>query len=99
MNFLQKQLYYPYSEALELHNTSAPVNALAEAIKNAPSLRELEMAFGYSFPKQLFVMAQNPHLRVIRVYRKRIHAGVTFSFERVVENDSRLRELVVFVIM
>lgn len=99
MNFLQKQLYYPYSEALMGAEVLCNSKALAEAIKNAPSLRELEMAFGYSFPKQLFVMAQNPHLRVIRVYRKRIHAGVTFSFERVVENDSRLRELVVFVIM
>ncbi|KAF9457470.1 hypothetical protein BDZ94DRAFT_1273075 [Collybia nuda] len=92
-----KQLYFPYSEAMGLHSTSTPVDALSQAIKDAPSLRELEMPFGYSFPKHLMTMAENPHLRVIRVYRKHTHAGVTFNFEHAVESVSRLKELVVFV--
>lgn len=96
-SLIQKQLYFPYSETLALRSTSTPVDVLAEAIKNAPSLQELEVPFGYSFPKHLLVMAQNPRLRIVRVYRKHAHAGVTFKFEHAVENDSRLRELVVFV--
>jgi hypothetical protein len=73
------------------------VDALAKAIKHAPALREMEMPFAYSFPSHLLVMAQNPRLRVIRVQRKHAHGGVTFSFEHAVQEDSRLRELVVFV--
>lgn len=97
MCLLQEQLYFPYFDPSEMHHISAPIDALTEAIKNAPSLRELEMPFCYTFPKHLLVMAQNPHLRIIRVHRQHAHAGVKFSIEHTLENDGRLKNLVVFV--
>jgi hypothetical protein len=93
---LQRTLYFPYSEAGGLHSTTAPIDMLAEAIRDAPSLQEVIIPFAYSYPRHLSVIAQNPRLRVICVQRKREHGGATFSFEHGIHGDPRLRALVIF---
>lgn len=94
-SLLQKQLHFPYP----LGTHSIFFETLSEAIKNAPSLRQLEMPFVPHHPDLLLVMAQNPELQTILVDRTpngRTYNFMNFAFDLTVEGDKRLKELVVF---